>query len=143
MQVEPSNSENQKQQVQELRQLITRMLATGQRISDLSQEGDSGSMREIIELRRLLSDQLPRLVQITTNVIELTEGPHQAEMRRNFAALAGGFRMHLSRLQAEWPAVSIRQKPAEYRRARSELDEAQSRLFDWLDRALLSTLGSR
>jgi hypothetical protein len=134
--VEPYYNDHRKL-IGDLRELTKRLLVTSARISELSQNADVDSMREIIALRRELSDQLPQLGSVTLDVIDLMVTVNPADIRRKFLELLGHFKSQLSRLQSDWPAVTIRQRPSEYRRARGELDAAQTKLFDWLDQRLL------
>jgi hypothetical protein len=123
-----------------VRQLIERMLAIGQRISDLSQDPGIEAMREIIDLRRNLGNQLPHLATACLEAIDWLAGEGHTDMRPQIISLVGDFRTQLSLLQSQWPAVAIRNDPAGYRRARSNLNVAQVKLFDWLNDRLIPAL---
>jgi hypothetical protein len=123
-----------------IRQLIGTMQAVGDRVASLSQDTGAEAMREIVDIRRGLANQLPHFTAACVAAIESLDAGQHAEMRQQLMALVGDVRSHMTTLQSEWPAVSIRQKPAEYQTARLKLDVAQGRLFDWLKQKLLRAL---
>lgn len=136
-------SDKHRDQLNTVRQLIRQMLTMGERISDLSQEKGTDAMIEIVDLRRGLANQLPQLATACLEAIVCLEAKQHAEVRQQLIRLIGEFRTQLSRLQSQWPAVAIRHDPAGYRKARSTLNIAQTKLFAWLNDELLPTLAAR
>jgi uncharacterized protein YukE len=123
-----------------IRQLIGAMQTVAERVSSLSQETGAEAMREIVDIRRGLSNQLPQFTAACVAAIESLDATRHADMRQQLMALVNDVRSQMTTLQSHWPAVSIRQEPTEYQTARAKLDIAQTRLFDWLNSKLLPAL---
>jgi hypothetical protein len=117
---------------QAILKLCDEMEATGAAIAALSRRTDSEAFRELIQTRRTLAEQLPRLINVCTAALQALPPETQALMLAQLRALGSAFRSELAQLQADWPSVSIRANPDGYQRQKLKLANAEAAFFSWL-----------
>lgn len=105
-------------------------------LAEISRRTDDERLRELIQLRRRLSEQIARVGKIAERYFEESGAPDLVqEFRKHFTNMRSKAATH----QASWPAVRLNEADEQYQQSSRAVREANKAFVSWIRRALGAT----
>ena len=102
----------------------------------ISSRTDDARLRELIQLRRQLSEQIARVGKIAERYFEESGAPDVIhEFRSHFTNMRSKAATH----QANWPAVRLNEADEHYRQSSRAVREANKAFVSWIRQKLGAT----
>ena len=102
-------------------------------LAGVARRTDAARARDLIRLRRLLSEQIGRMGQVAERYFEAAGEPGRTlQFRNHFSKMRSRAATH----QANWPAVMLAEADEEYQRSARAVREANRAFVAWMRQAL-------
>lgn len=103
-------------------------------LAGIASRDDDRRRHDLVELRRIFAARIAEVGRLAEPVfVSLEDRDLVQEYRHRFSRMRSAAAMH----QASWPAVSLSERPEEYRASARAVDEANREFIAWIRQALV------
>jgi len=113
----------------QVRDEVDRLEHVQAELAGIASRTDEERKRELINLRRKLSEQIARLGQVAERFFSASGNPELLkQFRQNYTNMRSKAATH----QANWPAIRLEEADEEYQRSARAVREANRALVGWI-----------